>query len=93
VDGSDLYAVDMRASVKLDPFTYVVGRLHLFGPGGFSMVKNFSYRQGLPSGQYAWTWGVNREVRAGPYCAQFEVNYGAGGRRYGNGPACQTVHL
>jgi hypothetical protein len=92
VDGSGLYVIDMKASVQLDPFTYVIGRLHLFGPAGFSLVKNFSYRQGFPSGQYAWTWGVNREVRPGPYCAQFEVNTGAGWRRSGNGPACLTVH-
>lgn len=93
VDGSGLYVIDMRASVLLDPFTSVVGRLHVFGPAGFNLYKNFSYRQGFPSGQYAWTWGVNREVKAGPYCAQFEVNTGSGWQRDGNGPACLTVHL
>lgn len=93
VDGSGLYAIDMRASVQLDPFTYVNGRLHLWGPHGFNLYKNFSYRQGFPSGQYAWTWGVNREVPAGPYCAQFEVHYLSGWGRDGNGPACLTVHL
>jgi hypothetical protein len=93
VDGSGLYAIDMRASVQVDANMDVVGRLHLFGPAGFSLVKDFSYRS--PSwhlGQYAWTWGVDREVRAGAYCAQFEIDTWSGWRRDGNGPACLTVH-
>lgn len=94
VDGSGLYVIDVRASVELLPFTTVVGRLHVFGPGGFNRYKNFSWRSGVLSGrQYAWTWGVNSEVRGGPYCAQFEVNDGSRWQRYGNGPACLTVHL
>jgi hypothetical protein len=93
VDGSGLDVIDMRASIKLNPGRYVVGRLHVFGPAGFNLYKNFSYRSpSLIVGQYARTWGVEREVRPGPYCAQFEIDTGSGWQRYGNGPACLTVH-
>jgi hypothetical protein len=92
VDGQGLYVIDMGASVHLDPRMYEVGRLHVFGPAGFNLYHNLSCRTGLLSGQCRWFWGVNRIVRGGPYCAQFEISTFSGWRREGNGPACLTVH-
>jgi len=103
VDGSGLYVRDMKASIHLDIDQYVVGRLHVWGPGQtgqstrrgwFNLYHDFSWQSGILTGRgYGpFTWPLHREVRRGPYCAEFEVNTGNGWQRSGNGPACLTVH-
>ena len=94
VTGTHLHVQSVSTSmINVHPRTTLEGRFHVWGPGGFQLTKPVSYRSGWDEGQTGWTWIVNRNVKPGPLCAQFEVSYGANGwQRYGNGPACLTVH-
>lgn len=97
VNGGGMYVKNMTVSIPtIHAHSYESGRLHVWGPGnwsgGFQLKNYFTVRTGWWTGSYSHTWTLNRRVaKKGNYCGQFEVNYGHGWVRAGNGPACVRI--